>query len=102
MQELSPLLTPADNLPLQPAGLQRFRHYFEAMAHALQGLQAAQPPVHASGAAHPADSACDGQSFHWTGLTLPAVNVLTLLARLSQQLPATACCQVVSTCIVDV
>ena len=100
MQELGPLLTPPDHAPLGPKGLQRFKLYFEAMAQALQSCQAAETAGHASVAARTADSAmqCDDHSFHWTCLTPPAVNVLTLLARLSQQLPVTACCQVTSTC----
>lgn len=101
MQELGPLLTPRDHTPLEPNGLQRFKHYFEAMAQALQSFQAAAESAgHASVAATPADLAmqCNCHGFHWTCLTLPAVNVLTLLARLTQQLPVTACCQVTSTC----
>ena len=89
MQELGPLLTPPDKKPLEHTGLQRFRQYFDAMAHALSACQAEEP---ASGAACIDKPVADG--FDWTCLTLPAANVLMLVARLTQQLPVTACCEV--------
>ena len=89
MQELRPLLTPPVNMPLQHTGLQRFKHYFNAIAHALPACQADEPAFVAALSQVPA---ADG--FHWTCLTAPAANVLMLTARLTQQLPVTACCEV--------
>lgn len=91
MQELGPLLTPPDNMPLEHTGLQRFKHYFDAIAHALPACQADEL---ASAAADPDKPATDG--LHWTCLTVPAVNMLTLVAKLIQQIPATACCKVIA------
>lgn len=92
MQELGPLLIPPDNMPLEHTGLQRFKQYFEALAHALLACQADEAALHAPAAAHPAHVASDG--FHWSCLTVPAGNVLMLVATLAQQLPMTACCEV--------
>lgn len=89
MQELGPLLTPPDNKPLEHTGLQRFRHYFDALAHVLPACQSEKP---ASAAACIDKPAAD--CFDWTRLTVPAANVLMLIARLTQQLSATACCEV--------
>ena len=89
MQELGPLLTPPDNMPPEHAGLQRFKHYFNAIAHALPACQANEP---ASAPADPERPVTDG--LHWTCLTVPAVNILALFAKFTQQLPATACCEV--------
>ena len=89
MQELRPLLTPPVNMPLQHTGLQRFKHYFNTIAHALPACQADESEFVA---ALPQVPAADG--FHWICLTVPAANVLMLTARLTQQLPVTACCKV--------
>ena len=92
MQELEPLLTPPDSMPMEHTGLQRFKQYFNALAHALPACKADEPALKA---AHPEVPATHG--FHWTSLTVPAVNVLMLIARLTQQLPVTACCEVNTT-----
>lgn len=95
MQELGPLLTPPDNMPLEHTGLQRFKRYFNAIAQALPACQADDP---ASAAADAEKPATDG--LHWTCLTVSAVNILTLVAKLTQHLPATACCEVTA-CLVN-
>ena len=92
MHELQPLLVPPDNYVSQPISLQRFKHYFEVMAGAVRALQANAAAAHGSQAAQAAtvsENCC-----HWSSLTGPAVNVLSLVAQMTAQLPVAACHEV--------
>ena len=92
MQELLPLLSLPAPETLQPAGLQRFRHYLDTTAEALKALQAEAVTAQAQQQAGPVKATTGG--FDWTGLDAASSGVVTLAGRLCQQLDPHLCSQV--------
>ncbi|DBB03962.1 TPA: hypothetical protein ACH3X1_013032 [Trebouxia sp. C0004] len=83
MQELTSLLLPPAPEVLQPAGLQRFKQYFDITSEALKALQAESVTAQAK---EPRGSVKAGTNcFDWTALDAASAGVLTLAGRLCQQ-----------------
>jgi len=79
MHELTPLLLPPAPEVLQPAGLQRFKQYFDITSEALKALQTEAVTAQAK---EPGGSV---NCFDWTALDAASAGVLTLAGRLCQQ-----------------
>ena len=92
MQELMPLLSPPAPGVLQPAGLQRFRQYFDAITEALQVLQFKAVTAQGSGQSVATLADC----FDWTALEPASAGVLMLAVKLCQQVAPAVCCEVIS------
>lgn len=91
MQELQPLLAPANRQPLQPAGLQRFQAYLALTTDALKALQAAVAPAPVQqGSARRTEP----EGFLWPACTPASATVLALACQLMQQVPGHALPQV--------
>ncbi len=91
MQELTPLLLPPAPAILEPAGLQRFKQYFETIADALKVLQTDALTKHP----HKAESSTSlhRDRFDWRGLDAVSAGVLGLVGRLCLHLSPAACSQ---------
>ncbi|DBA67372.1 TPA: hypothetical protein ACH3X2_001663 [Trebouxia sp. C0005] len=83
MHELIPLLLPPAPEVLQPAGLQRFKQYFDATSEALKALQTetVTAQVNEPGGSVKAGADC----FDWTALDAASAGVVTLAGSLCQQ-----------------
>ncbi len=91
MHELIPLLLPPAPEALQPAGLQRFKQYFDITSEALKALQTEAVTAQAEelGGFVKAGADC----FDWMALDAASAGVLTMAGRLCQQLAPDACSQ---------
>ena len=83
MQELIPLLLPPAQEVLQPAGLQRFKQYFDITSEALRALQTEAVTAQAKEPGEVVKAAAD--CFDWTALDAASAGVLTLAGRLCPQ-----------------
>ncbi|KAL0055596.1 hypothetical protein WJX82_002269 [Trebouxia sp. C0006] len=83
MQELIPLLLPPAPEVLQPAGLQRFKQYFDITSEALRALQTEAVTAQAKEPGEVVKAAAD--CFDWTALDAASAGVLTLAGRLCPQ-----------------